>query len=119
MRLNSFIAIFATVVAMNLAVPQSASASGWARERTVHHWVYYPRYHHVYVSHRAIDPYGYSYTPRGYYPYYNSHYWGAPRIKRFRGVLPPYYAAWGAPRRHYRHVKLHRRHYGAHRRGDW
>lgn len=68
---------------------------------------------------RHGDPYGYSYVYRGYYPYYNSGYWGPPRIKRFRGHVPPYYASWGATRRGYHHVKWHRRHHGGHRRGDW
>lgn len=77
---------------------------------------------------RAFDPayadylenrYGYRYEPRGYYPYYNSGYFGPPRITRFGGVRPPYYAAWGSNKRNYRHVEWHRRHYGGHRRGDW
>ncbi|HPG88406.1 MAG TPA: hypothetical protein PLD46_02050 [Hyphomicrobium sp.] len=111
-----------------VAAPQSASATHWDRSdraarwghvHKVRHTVYRPRYHHVYVNYDYADPYAYRYTPRGYYPYYNSNYWGAPRIKRFRGHLPPYYGAWGAPRRDYHHVEWHKRHYGGHRRGDW
>jgi hypothetical protein len=68
----------------------------------------------------ALDRYyRYYYDPRGWYPYYNSGEWGRPRIKRFRGTLPPYYGAWGATRWRYHHVEWHRKHYGGHRRGDW
>lgn len=63
--------------------------------------------------------YSYYYDPRGYYPYYNSGEWGPPIIARFKGPLPPYYAAWGAPNRRYYHEEWHRRHYRGHRRGDW
>lgn len=129
MRLKSLLGLAVAIASLGMvAAPQSASATHWDRPdrpagyghvRTVRHWVYYPRYHHVYLKHTYTDPYAYSYTPRGYYPYYNSNYWGPPRVKRFRGHLPPYYAAWGAPKRGYRHVKWHQRHYGGHRRGDW
>jgi hypothetical protein len=63
--------------------------------------------------------YSYYYSPRGYYPYYNSGEWGRRTVRRFRGPLPPYYASWGAPNKRYYHVEWHRRHYGGHRRGDW
>lgn len=128
MRLKSLLAIAAAVASLAVvATPQSASAhwdrpdqpAGWGRLRTVRHWVYYPRYQHTYVTHAYTDPYAYRYEPRGYYPYYNSAYWGAPYIKRYRGTLPPYYAAWGRPVRNYHHVEWHKRHYGGHRRGDW
>ena len=89
--------------------------AGWERLRVIRHWIYRPRYENEY----HVDRYAYFYDPRGYYPYYNSAYWGRPRIKRFNGQLPPYYASWGANRRGYRHVEWHRAHYGGHRRGDW
>ena len=129
MRLKSLFAIALAIVSLGMvAAPQSASAfhwdrpdqpAGWGRLRTVRHWVYYPRYQHTYLKHTATDPHAYRYVPRGYYPYYNSAYWGRPHVKRFRGKLPHYYAAWGAPRRNYRHVEWHQRHYGGHRRGNW
>ena len=128
MRLKSLLALAAIALSFGIAAPQSASAfgwdrpdqpAGWGRLRTVRHWVYYPRYNHVYLTHRATDPYAYSYEPRGYYPYYNSGYWGPPRIKRYSGALPPYYAAWGANRVGYHHVEWHYRHHGGHRRGHW
>lgn len=118
-----FKALMAVAVAAGflgiLAAPQSATAFGWDRPDQARHWVYHPHRRHVVMAHEFADPYEYRYIPRGYYPYYNSQYWGRPRIKRFRAQLPPYYAAWGAPRRGYRHVEWHRRHYGGHRRGDW
>lgn len=129
MRLKSLLALAAAIATFGMvAAPQSASAfgwdrpdqpAGWGRERVVRHWVYYPRYRHVYLTHPVTDPYAYRYIPRGYYPYYNAHYWRKARIKRFRGHQPPYYKAWGSPRKGYRHVEWHRRHHGGHRRGDW
>lgn len=128
MRLKCLMALAATALSLGVAVPQSASAfnwdrpdqpDGWGRMRTVRHWVYRPHYNHVYLTHPRTDPYAYSYKPVGYYPYYNSGYWGPPRIKRYSGSLPAYYAAWGSPRAGYHHVAWHNRHYGGHRRGDW
>ncbi len=129
MRLKSLLAIALAIVSLGaVAAPQSASAfhwkradqpAGWGTTRSVRHWVYRPRYQHSYLTHDDPSRYQYHYSPRGYYPYYNSHYWGARRIQRFKGHLPPYYAAWGSPLRKYRHVEWHNRHYGGHRRGDW
>jgi hypothetical protein len=109
---------FAAASAAFLALGQSASAfdwlhrpdqAGWERLEIIRNYVYGPH----------EDRYAYFYDPRGYYPYYNSAYWGPPRIKRFNGPLPPYYGAWGATRPGYYHVEWHRAHYGGHRRGDW
>lgn len=129
MRLKSLLAVALAILSLgSVATPHSAGAvhwdrpdqpSGWGRLRTVRHWVYRPHYNHVYLQHQATDPYAYRYQPRGYYPYYNSGYWGPPRVKRYRGPSPSYYAAWGAPRRNYHHVEWHNRHYGGHRRGNW
>jgi hypothetical protein len=96
--------------------------SGWGRERLVRHWVYYPRYHHVYHSSSVTDPYAYHYQPRGCYPYYNSAYW-RPRahvaLKRAHFKHPRYYKAWGAHRKHYSHYRWHYRHHGGHDRAHW
>ncbi len=131
MRLKSMIAMVAAVLALALASPKSAEAfgwhrtgepAGWGRMRTVRHWVYRPRHHHVYHSHVATDPYAYRYEPRGYYPYYNSHYWRPAhemRKRRPHYALPKYYRAWGHPKRNYRHVEWHMKKYGGHRRGHW
>lgn len=77
------------------------------------------RYHEYHRDDALERYYSYDYEPRGYYPYYNSGEWGGRIIQRFKGPLPPYYAAWGAPNRRYYHVEWHNRHYGGHRRGDW
>ena len=123
MRVNSLMAL-AAITAAFVIVSQSASAfdlyspdkrggTGWSRENG--HWVYSSRYPRGYLN----DRYSYFYDPRGYYPYYNSGQWGPPRISRFNGTLPPYYASWGSWKKNYYHVEWHRRHYGGHRRGDW
>lgn len=128
MRIKTLLSALAVALTFAVAAPQSADAfhwkrhdrpQGWGHARTVRHWVYYPRYRHVYVGHRYTDPHAYRYAPRGYYPYYNSRYWGRPRIKRHRAKLPPYYRSWGAPRRRYRHVDWHYYRYGGHRKGHW
>lgn len=126
MRLRSLLALAAVSLSFAAVTPAAAffwdrpdTPEGWGRLRTIRHWVYYPRYDHVYLTHPQTDPYSYRYRPRGYYPYYNSGYWGPPRVKRFRGALPPYYASWGSTNARYNHVLWHERHYGGHRRGDW
>lgn len=130
MRIKSLLAAALGFAAISVTAPAPASAfhwdrpdqpAGWGHTRTVRHWVYYPRYNHVYLHDAETDPYAYRYVPRGYYPYYNSQYWVPAHTirRRARHVLPPYYQAWGAPRRGYHHVEWHRRHYGGHRRGNW
>ena len=129
MRLKTILALIVSVFTLAIAASGSASAffwdrpdqpAGWDHMRTVRHWVYYPRYHHVYLNHSETDPYAYRYSPRGYYPYYNSDYWRpSSSVRRQHNVLPPYYASWGGKKRHYHHVEWHNRHSGGHRRGDW
>lgn len=119
MRLNH---VFAFIAALVLAVIVSALAAsaggvdktdvphGWAHERVVRHWVYYPRYHHIYHSNTATDPYAYQYQPRGYYPYYNSGYWRPRHLvakNRAHFRHPKYYQAWGANRKWYHHYRWH------------
>jgi len=131
MRLKSVLTVLIAVVALGLAAPRQASAGGWHRSaepagwdraRTVRHWIHFPRYHHVYHTHVATDPYAYRYEPRGYYPYYNAGYWRPAyemRKRRVHYVLPPYYKAWGYPKRKYHHRAWHYKKYGGHRRGHW
>jgi hypothetical protein len=129
MRMKSLLALALGLMTLGIATAGSASAffwdrpdqpAGWDRMRTVRHWVYYPRYRHVYLRNSETDPHAYRYSPRGYYPYYNSNYWRpAGKTRRAHNVLPPYYAAWGGKKRNYHHVEWHNRHYGGHRRGDW
>ncbi len=72
---------------------------GWGQERVVKHYVYYPRYQHIYKIHGATDPYAYRPEHRGYYPYYNAGYWRPAQEMRNRQKphlqLPKYYPAWG------------------------
>jgi hypothetical protein len=132
MRLKSLLAIATAAMALGLAAPKSAEAfgwkrhpepAGWGRMRTIRHWVYHPRYKHVYLTHGDTDPYAYRYMPRGYYPYYNSHYWTSASEMRARRKArlrhPPYYAAWGYPDHHYSHTEWHYRNHGGHRHHHW
>lgn len=129
MRFKALLVALFGVLSLGLAAPDHAAAfdldrpdqpAGWNRMRVIRHWVYHPNYRHFYLHRSETDPYLYRYAPRGYYPYYNSMYWRpAYKVRRARFHLPPYYAAWGAPKRHYHHVSWHRKHYGGHRRGDW
>jgi hypothetical protein len=128
MRLKNLLALVSGVVCLGFASAQPASAffwdrpdqpAGWDSSRVVRHWVYHPRYTHVYLWDSETDPHSYHYHPRGYYPYYNSGYWRHVPLHRNHYTLPPYYAAWGSNKRHYHHVEWHNRHYGGHRRGDW
>jgi hypothetical protein len=73
--------------------------AGWGHEQVVKHWVYYPRYHHVYRVHRGTDPYAYRSRRVGYYPYYGTGYWRPPQ-QAHHGRPPTYYPAWGKPRHH-------------------
>jgi hypothetical protein len=107
MRFKALMALVAIALTIPLAA-QRASAFGLDSPDL--------RYHQY---HPQADRYPYYYDPRGWYPYYNSGEWGRPYISRYRGELPPYYAAWGSNNRRYHHVEWHRRHYGGHRRGDW
>lgn len=128
MRIKSLAASLFGLMSLAAASATPASAfdwdrpdqpRGWGQERVVRHWVYYPRYNHVYLRHAYTDPYAYRYVPRGYYPYYNSNYWRPARVVRRHYHLPRYYQAWGSEVAGYHHVEWHRRHYGGHRRGNW
>jgi len=128
MRLKHLLMAVIATLTFGLAAEGPAAAfldrpdqpANWDRIPTVRHWVYHPRYRHIYLHSSATDPYEYQYIPRGYYPYYNTAYWRTHyRVHRAHNVLPPYYKAWGAERRNYHHVEWHRMHYGGHWRGDW
>jgi hypothetical protein len=94
----------AALAALIMMLPQAASAFGWHR-------------HH----HSGSDPYAYRYEPRGYYPYYKSHYWRpAHRVRRRYGIRAPrYFPAWGYHKRHWRHRQWHARHHGRHHFWHW
>ncbi len=130
MRIVKFaLALCVLAATMVVAGPQESQAGGWrdrapegwGRSREIRHYVYRPRYRHVYRFRAETDPYAYRYEPRGYYPYYNSGYWRPAHVIRKRRYLrrPPYYKAWGENRRRYRHREWHYRHHGRHHRGHW
>lgn len=126
MRWNCCIAaIAATVlVALGAALPATAGGferppEGWGAVRPITHHVYYPRYAHVYKVHGTTDPFAYRYEPRGYYPYYASHYWKHRSVAvRPHYARPPHYAAWGYPRK-WEHRKWHHTHHGRHHFWHW
>jgi len=101
------------VAALGLALVPATAEAG--RRGTPH---YYPFYHKHYRSDFRFDPYAYEYSPRGYYPYYNSGHWRPTRELRYRrynyrpyASLPPYYRAWGHPTRYYGYRKPVRRYH--------
>lgn len=96
MRFKTWAALAASVASLMFAGSAPATADGClhgcgpdghGKARTVRHWVYYPRYTHVY----RVDPYAYQYSPRGYYPYYNSGYWISSAAARRRAHLHYYH----------------------------
>ncbi len=119
MRLFNILAGLAIVAVACVSLPFSAEAG----PRTYNHppgFSYKARA--LARGYSAADPYFYRYEPRGYYPYYNSHYWRPAhevRKSRRKYVLPPYYKAWGYPKRKYRHGAWHRKHHGRHSLGHW
>jgi hypothetical protein len=133
MRIAKLLTVLALAVGLLLPnAPAEAfgdrTPDGWGRTRDIHHYVYRPRYRHHYHFHPVTDPYAYRYEPRGYYPYYASHYWVPTRVlvHRKNCRLHPasrhcykYYAAWGYPKRKWRHKAWHYKKYGGHRRSHW
>lgn len=104
---NGLLALAVGGVALAMLSPLSATAGDlWSR--------------HGHHGDRVVDPYGYHYEQRGYYPYYNSGYW-KPRhevaLKRARFVAPKYFPAWGANRKHWNQAKWHADHHSDDRRG--
>lgn len=129
MRKITLLTVLAALTALGgiLAGPAEAGhRRGWHHDRTVVHYGYTPRYHHVFVRSYAgtLDPYAYRYEPRGYYPYYNSGQWKPAHVMRTQKrrrhyARPPYYQAWGYPDRYYRHRAWHARHHGRIHIGHW
>jgi hypothetical protein len=100
----------------------SASASAWgfdptrapeqpAYERFINHYVYKPRYKHVYHTAPHGDPYAYRYARRAYYPYYGSNYWVDAEQMRYRyrynytGPKYVYHPSWGQPKANHHPVR--------------
>ncbi len=110
MRTHKILSAAAAALALGLASPRVAQAfdldrpnppRGFGTEQTVRHWVYYPRYRNFYYTNGQRDPFGYTYEPSGYYPYYNSGAWKPARcMPRHRAhyMAPEYQAGWGRNR---------------------
>ncbi|MEZ5853447.1 MAG: hypothetical protein R3D67_01385 [Hyphomicrobiaceae bacterium] len=130
MRLKSILAAAATTLALVFASAAPSAATDLLRGdhdrgkvRHIDHHVYYPRY----VHHYKVDPYAYRYSPRGYYPYYGSHYWAPAgyvkarkraHLNRWNSRPPRYYKSWGYPR-DWNHSEWHKEHHGRHHRWHW
>jgi hypothetical protein len=110
-------ALLAAVIGLAL-IPAAAEAGHRHHHHGKHH--HYKFYHKHYRSDWGYDPFAYEFSPRRYYPYYNSGHWRPTYELRYRryhyrpyASLPPYYKAWGYPTRYYYgHRKWHRRHHG-------
>ena len=131
MRLKAFLAAALALVGLAFVSPASADGmkekpAGWGKTHHIKHHVYYPRY----VHHYKVDPYAWYYSPRGYYPYYNSGYWGSAHYIKWRNrehlnvwtqqhPRYKYYKAWGYPKPHWNHREWHHAHHGRHHRWHW
>jgi hypothetical protein len=131
MKLKSVLAAAFALIGLAILSPEPASADGTRKPHVgvkthhIKHRVYYPRY----VHHYKVDPYAWRYSPRGYYPYYGSHYWAPAKYVKWRNrehlrhwnTQPPrfrYYQSWGYPKR-WHHHKWHARNHGFHHRWHW
>jgi len=131
MRTTRHLCAAAAGIALGLASLQPAEAfdrdrpmppRGFAREQTVRHWVYYPRYRNFYYTYGQKDPFGYQYEPHGYYPYYNSGEWKpACCVARNRAHFgaPEYYPGWGKNKKYWDQAKWHAAHHDSHPFWDW
>ncbi len=124
MRWKGLAATCAAIASIGLASPAPASANGlhrspppqgWAQERVVRHYAYYPRHTDYHHWHGTGDRYAYRPEHRGYYPHYNSSYWRPAHEMRQRpkpyNQLPRYYPAWGYPRPYESHGGHHHWHW--------
>ena len=121
MHLKSLLLALAALIGFGSAPIDRAAADGMKSKPVV-------RKHHVHHYDIKPDPYAYRFSPRGYYPYYNSGYWAPARYVRERNhmhyyhwieVRPPYYQAWGHPRKHWNQRAWHEKHHGYIRRHHW
>ena len=126
MRLKSLLLALAALIGLGSAPIDRAAADGMKSKTVKHSSVV--RKHHVEHYEFKPDRYAYRFSPRGYYPYYNSGYWAPARYIRERShahyydwieVRPPYFSSWGAPRKHWNHREWHARHHGRIRRHHW
>lgn len=126
--LNGFVVIALAVALMGATAGQTQAFDRFGRHaheshghvRVIERRVYRPRYR--YRLHTPEDPHRYRYEPRGYYPYYGSHYWRPRhevRRKSYRFHQPRYYKSWGKKKRHWNNRAWHRRNHGRHRFWQW
>jgi hypothetical protein len=113
------------VVGFSAAPVQQAAADGLKDRRKASVVRKVAHYRH---STFDVDPYAYRYSPRGYYPYYNSAYWSPARYVRERNraryyhwieARPPYFKSWGHPRKDWHQRRWHAEHHGYIRRHHW
>jgi hypothetical protein len=126
MRLKSLLLALAALIGLGAAPIDRAAADGMKGTTVKKSGVV--RKHHVHRYAFKPDPYAYNYSPRGYYPYYNSGYWAPARYVRERAHMhyyhwidarPPYFQSWGAPVKHWNHRAWHDKHHGRIRRHHW
>jgi hypothetical protein len=126
MPLKSLLLALAALIVFGSAQLDRAAADGM-KSKTVKHSSVVRRHHARHYEFKP-DPYAYRFSPRGYYPYYNSGYWAPARYIRERShahyyhwieVRPPYFSSWGAPRKYWNHREWHARHHGRIRRHHW
>lgn len=126
MRFKSLLLALAALLAFGAVPMQPAAADGMKDGRKAS--MVRKGAHHYHKYEFEPDPYIYRYEPRGYYPYYNSSYWSPARVVRERNhmryyheidIRPPYFTAWGHPRKDYHHRQWHDEHHGRIRRHHW
>lgn len=115
------------VAGFSTAPMQQAAADGMKDRRKASTARKHAHHHHRHYTF-DVDPYVYRYSPRGYYPYYNSSYWSPAGYIRQRNhahynhwidVRPPYFQSWGHPREDWHHRRWHAEHHGYIRRHRW
>jgi hypothetical protein len=114
------------VAGFSTAPTQQAAADGMKDRRKASAARKYAHHQHRYSF--DADPYAYRYSPRGYYPYYNSAYWSPARYVRERNHMhyyhwietrPPYFQSWGHPRKNWDQRRWHAEHHGYIWRHHW
>ena len=126
MRLKSLLLALAALIGLGSAPIDRAAADGMKRHdrQEVQRRAQAPRPPLRVQAH----PYAYNFSPRGYYPDYNSAYWAPARHVRERnhmhyyhwvGARPPYFQSWGHPVKHWDQRAWHDKHHGRIRRHHW
>lgn len=131
MRPKTVSAAALALVGLVFALSAPAAADGVKEKPEAKAKAYYGHRHHAPTAYYfKEDPYAWRYSPRGYYPYYNSGYWGSASYMKWRNrehlnvwnQQPPYfryYKAWGYPRKNWDQHAWHARHHGRHYRWHW